>query len=247
MRAKGQTDGQLRVVAAPRWEHGSGAATGTGSGQARRGQIRLMSFLLEMSRQAKGARDRPHGTEKPAAASPCFEHPADLGAPRGDRAPFGDTGTAWHAARGHCRVRARWSWPGLLVDLHEVHASTRGCCPARSPKIGGISATPSCSVLRAPSEGRRPWVPSRVQIRREASGAGLALAQRKQPVNFHWCCSELISSLRDPRQRRLPGVRRNYLGKPRAAAGGDGDPGGRRRRQSHTSLMQTWCPQGGGR
>lgn len=103
-----------------------------------------------------------------------------------------------------------------------------GMLPRSQPQNWGISAAPSCSVPRAPAEGRRPRVPSRVQIRREASGAGLALAQRKQPVNFHWCCSELISSLRDPRQRELPGARRNYLGlrqegtgTPEGAGGGD--------------------------
>lgn len=35
-----------------------------------------------------------------------------------------------------------------------------------------------------------------------AAGARLALAQRTQPVNFHWGSSELMSSMRDPGQRR---------------------------------------------
>lgn len=35
-----------------------------------------------------------------------------------------------------------------------------------------------------------------------AARAGLALAQRTQPVNFHWGSSELMSSMRDPDQSR---------------------------------------------
>lgn len=150
MQRDGQTD---RTGWPPRWEHGGGAARGTGSGRARRGQIRLMSFLLETSRQAKGARTaRPRGTEKPAAAPLCFEHPAALGAPRSvtrgqGGVPHGDTagcqlgdrgrGSSWSCTRSTPR-------PGDAAPLAAPKSGDfcspellRAACPRRRPAAAG--------------------------------------------------------------------------------------------------------------
>lgn len=141
-----------------RWEHSGGATRGTGSGRARRGQIRLMSFLLETSRQAKGARTtRPRGTEKPAAAPPRFEHPAVLSAPR----LVTRSVTAWRATWGHCWVPHGDTAGCQLGD--RGRGSSWSCtrstprpedaAPLAAPKLGNFC---SPELLRAACPRRRP-------------------------------------------------------------------------------------------
>lgn len=52
-----------------------------------------------------------------------------------------------------------------------------------------------------PGEGQRPGSQPGAD-KETAAGAGLALAQQTQPVNFHWGSSELMSSVRDPSRSR---------------------------------------------
>lgn len=118
----------------------------------------------------------------------------------------GANGAQGKTPRGLCRA------PGIPPGMEDAAGSaplphtglTPGLCPMRCPEAP-FPALPRIAEPRAQGvgdtdPGSRSCCSRGLAAVPSAGSAGsrLALAQQTQPVNFHWGCSQLMSSERDP-------------------------------------------------